>query len=98
MAAPKVVDHKMKITLLDHQGGHPCNLGYKAGDSWLVENNRLPAHFCMAAFNSIYSAIVLLRNGGSYWWASEETKDAITSSCTSPDCRVRFEIRRLPMT
>jgi uncharacterized repeat protein (TIGR04076 family) len=97
METPKRVDHKIKITLLDFQGEQPCKLGYKPGSTWVVENNRLPAHFCLAAFNSIYSSIVLLRNGGSYWWAGDGMKDAITSACPCPDSRARLEIRRLPM-
>lgn len=96
MKTPTVIDHKIRVTITEIKG-KPCKLGYEVGKTWVIAHNRLPAHFCMAAFNSIYSAIVLLRNGGSYWWSPEDSKDVVTSSCPCPDCRVQLEIRRLPM-
>jgi uncharacterized repeat protein (TIGR04076 family) len=85
--------YKVQVRVTGHLGQRPCWIGNKAGDTWIFEDETLEG-FCQTAFQDIYPAIVLLRNGGSVIGA--EDRDVVKVSCADPDVMVQYEIRRLP--
>ena len=84
---------KVQVTIKDIQGTGKCPLGFKKGDTWLVEKNLTPTNFCMSAFGSVYPAIRTMRYGGEHPWGESEVTAACCTDFYNP---VVFEIRRLP--
>ena len=70
-----------------------CSQGFKAGDSWLIEDGRTPGGMCSGAYDSVVPAIRTLRYGGEYPW--NEDKDVTYVSCPDPEHCVIYEVRRL---
>ncbi len=84
---------KVQVTIMDIHGSGECHLGFKKGDTWLIENNLTPTNFCMIAFETVYPAVKTIRYGGVYPWGESEATRVCCPDFNSP---VIFEIRRLP--
>jgi uncharacterized repeat protein (TIGR04076 family) len=84
---------RVQVTVREIMGSGECPVGYKKGDTWLIDSNMTPANFCMNAFEPVYPAIRTMRYGGIHPWGDSE----MTSVCC-PDWHnpVVFEIKRLP--
>ena len=76
------------IKLVEATAPSFCRLGYKVGDSWVVniwENSGL----CGLAYNAFFSEITMFQTGGEAVWKRIDTnKDSVTRSC--PDLRPGF--------
>jgi uncharacterized repeat protein (TIGR04076 family) len=92
LAKPKRGYYRVQVKVTGYLGKRPCWLGNKAGDTWIF-GNETPGGFCQTAFQDLYPAIVLLRNGGS--WIGAKDKDVVNVSCADPDVMVQYELRRL---
>jgi uncharacterized repeat protein (TIGR04076 family) len=86
------VAYKVKVTVLEVIRKE-CPQGFKAGDSWLIEDGKTPAGMCAAAYNSISPAIRLFRLGGEHPW--DKDKDVTYISCPDPESILVFEVKRL---
>lgn len=81
--------HKIKITVDSVEG--KCPLGNRPGREFLVERTT-PAGMCLSAYNSIASAIQVLRYGGSFPW--EKNPDIAYVGCPDHLNRVVYKLER----
>jgi len=85
--------YKVRVTVVGMTKGK-CTQGFKAGDTWLIDKNITPTHFCMNAFcQSVYPAVRGFRYGSEYPW--DKDKDVTTVLCPDHTHQVIFEVRRL---
>jgi len=70
-----------------------CPQGFKAGDSWLIEDGKTPGGMCASAYYAAYPAIRLFRLGGEHPW--DENKDVTRVSCPDPERVLIMEVKRL---
>ena len=84
--------YKVQVTVQSVTKGE-CPRGFKAGDSWLIENGETPNGMCGDAYISVAPAIRLLWLGGEQPW--DEDKDVTCRSCPDAAVMVVYEIRRL---
>ena len=54
---------RLKITLIDQKGDHPCHRGHKIGDSWDFDTQR--GQLCPMAMHVAFLYADILRYGGS---------------------------------
>ena len=73
---------KVKITVVEIQGGGKCPLGHKI------------SNLCAAAFNILYPMIRVLSNGGSIPWETEHPYKT-RLCCYDPSNPVVFELERM---
>lgn len=84
--------YKVKVTIESVIKGE-CPQGFKAGDSWIIENGKTPGGMCAGAYNSVAPAIRLFRLGGEQPWDSN--KDVTHVSCPDPEHWVIYQVARL---
>ena len=84
--------HKVKVTVQSVMKGE-CPRGFKAGDSWVIENGETPGGMCGDAYISISPAIRTLWLGGEQPWDMD--KDVTCRSCPDAEHVVIYEIKRL---
>jgi len=84
---------KVKITVVEIQGGGKCPLGHKIGDTFIYEGWPI-SNLCAAAFNILYPMIRVLSNGGSIPWEKEHPYRT-RLCCYDPNNPVVFEVERL---
>ncbi len=84
--------YKVKVTVQSVSKGE-CPQGFKAGDSWLIEDGKTPGGMCASAYNAVAPAIRVLRLGGEHPW--DEDKDVTYISCPDSEHCVIHEITRL---
>lgn len=84
--------YKVKVTIQSVTQGE-CPQGFKAGDSWLIEDGKTPCGMCARAYASLAETIQVLRYGGEFPWC--ENKDVATVSCPDPKRWLIYEVRRL---
>ena len=53
---------KIRLTLIDHKGAHPCHRGHKIGDSFDFDTQR--GELCPMACHVAFPYIDILRYGG----------------------------------
>ena len=83
---------KVKVTIESVIKGE-CPQGFKAGDSWIVEDGKTPGGMCAGAYNSVAPAIRLFRLGGEQPW--DANKDTTHVSCPDPEHWVIYQVTRL---
>jgi len=81
--------YRIKITV-DSVAG-TCPLGNKPGKEFIIERTT-PAGMCLGALGSIYSAIQVLRFGGSFPW--EKDPNVAYFGCPDHINRVVYKIER----
>lgn len=84
--------YKVKVTVQSVIKGE-CPQGFKAGDSWLIEDGKTPGGMCASAYNAVAPAIRVLRLGGEHPW--DENKDVTYISCPDSEHGVIHEVTRL---
>ena len=84
--------YKVKVTIESVTKGE-CPQGFKAGDSWIIEDGKTPGGMCAGAYNSVVPAIRLFRLGGEHPWDSN--KDVTHVSCPDPEHWVIYQVTRL---
>lgn len=85
---------KVQVTITEIQGRGECPVGFKKGDTWVIDSYITPTNFCMVAFVAIYPKITTMRHGGESPWGKES--DVTYACCTDWNNPVTYEIRRLP--
>lgn len=83
---------KVKVTI-ESVTKSECSQGFKAGDSWIIEDGKTPGGMCAGAYNSVAPAIRLFRLGGEQPWDSN--KDVTHVSCPDPEHQVIYQVTRL---
>lgn len=86
MARPKI-----KITLVDRLGPHPCHRGHKVGDSWDFDTQR--GELCPMAMHVAFPYIDILRYGGTIPGQPEGTA---VFGCPDIDTINVFKIQIIP--
>lgn len=84
--------YKVQVTVKSVIKGK-CPQGFKAGDSWLIEDGKTPGGMCSGAYESVGSSIRLFQLGGEHPW--DKDKDVTQVSCPDPEHWVIYEVRRL---
>ena len=70
-----------------------CPQKHKVGEEWVI-GDKTPDGLCLNAFNSQLTHIQVMRYGGIFPWATDNT-DTVISTCPDPDNRVCFELKRI---
>jgi len=83
---------KVKITITEIMGRGVCPFNLKPGDSWEVQGEGVPEHFCSWAFQSILPFLTVLRFNGKFPWGGEGNK--VSVCCPDPANPVVFELER----
>ncbi len=83
---------KVKLTVESVLKGQ-CPQGFKAGDSWLIEDGKTPSGMCASAYYAAYPAIRTFRMGGEHPW--DENKDVTHVACPDSDRLLIMEVKRL---
>ena len=86
------VPYKIKVSVLRVTNGE-CSRGFKAGDSWLIEDGKTPGGMCSSAYHAVAPAIRTFRLGGEHPW--DEDKDVTRISCPDLEHWVIYEVKRL---
>ena len=86
----KIKYHTIKVTVDSVVG--KCPLGNKKGREFIIKGTT-PDGMCMGAFGSIYSAIQVLKYGGSFPW--EDNLDIAYINCPDHINRVVYKLERL---
>ncbi len=84
------IPNKVKVTIVNMKAG--CSLGFKPGDSWIVEPTKTPDGMCAQVYQALHIAIVTMGFGGEFPFME---KDVTWYSCPDPNRQVIYEIRRL---
>ncbi len=84
--------HQVKVTVHSVTKGK-CPRGFKAGDTWTIEDGETPNGMCGDAYVSISPVIRILWLGGEQPW--DKDKDTVYRSCPDVDHIVVYEIKRL---
>lgn len=82
---------KVQVTIVEMEEG--CPLGFKLGDTWIVDPTRTPVpDMCADAYEAVHRAIVSMGFGGEFPF---HQKDVTWAACPDPLRPVVYEIRRL---
>ena len=83
--------NKVQVTIVEAKEG--CPLGFKLGDTWIVDPTRTPVpDMCSDAYEAVHRAIVSMGFGGEFPF---HQKDVAWAVCPDPHRPVVYEIRRL---
>ncbi len=81
--------NSVRVTVVSAAG--QCPLGYKVGDSWLIEGGKTPNGMCLNVFHTIYQYLTVLRFGGNY---PREGEPGVTLlGCPDGKERLVYELR-----
>jgi len=86
----KIKYHTIRVTVDSVVG--KCPLGNKKGKEFIIRGTT-PAGMCMGAFGSIYSAVQVLKYGGTFPW--ENDPDVAYINCPDHINRVVYKLERL---
>jgi len=70
-----------------------CPMGFKVGDSWVIEGGKTPAGMCASAYYAAYPTIRTLTMGGGHPW--DENKDISHVGCPDAERVLIMEVKRL---
>ncbi len=84
------IPNKVKVTIVNMKAG--CSLGFKPGDSWILEPTKTPTGMCAQVYQALHIALVTMGFGGEFPFME---KDVTWYSCPDPNRQVIYEIRRL---
>jgi uncharacterized repeat protein (TIGR04076 family) len=83
--------NKVRVTIVEMNEG--CPLGFKPGDTWIVDPTRTPVpDMCADAYEAVRAAVVSMGFGGEFPFHG---KDVTWVACPDPNRPVVYEIRRL---
>ncbi len=69
-----------------------CPLGFKVGDSWLMEDaGKTPDRMCALAYHELFQYVMLLRFDGRHPWDTE--KGVTLLACPDVKGRLVYELR-----
>ncbi|MBW1763279.1 MAG: TIGR04076 family protein [Deltaproteobacteria bacterium] len=83
--------HDVSIKVVSVNGS--CAAGHRAGDEWIIKEDKTPAGICGGAFCSIFPESRVLAFGGSFPWSPDP--DVSQVACSDAKNPVVFELRRL---
>ena len=74
--------YKVKVTIESVTKGE-CRQGFKAGDSWVIEDSKTPGGMCASAYNAV---------APQPW---DSNKDVTRVACPDPEHRLIYQVSRL---
>ena len=84
-------EYDIHIKILSMEG--KCPRQHKVGEEWVI-GEKTPEGLCINAFDSILNSIQVMRYGGIFPWATDNT-DTVEDTCPDPVNRVHFELKRI---
>jgi len=82
--------NKVRVRIKSIEG--KCPMKFKVGRTWVIDKTT-PGGMCQSAYQAIFSALRVLRFGGSQPW--DKKKGIASVCCPDPENRVVYELERI---
>jgi uncharacterized repeat protein (TIGR04076 family) len=82
--------NKVRVRIKSIEG--KCPMKFKVGRTWVIDRTT-PGGMCQSAYQAIFSALRVLRFGGSQPW--DKKRDITHVCCPDPENHVVYELKRI---